>query len=108
MLDLDENFEKVVQVNPNAKHVVHLKSAKKLIFELWVKAIQINIQEAANFSEDLVRGLRQRLGSFGNDHIDFDIKYKGVQFLTFDIQKIGGFIFKDPTESVLCFGVKQI
>ena len=108
MLDLDENFEKVVQVNPNAKHVVHLKSAKKLIFELWVKAIQINIQEAANFSEDLVRGLRQRLGSFGNDNIDFDIKYKGVQFLTFDIQKIGGFIFKDPTESVLCFGVKQI
>ena len=62
--------------------------ARKLIVEFGIKKILVNLLEAANLSQDLVNGLRQRLGSFGPDQVDLDIRYKGIQFLQFEISKI--------------------
>jgi hypothetical protein len=84
-------------------------SQKKLIFEFWLKSISINVQEAVNFNEDLAHGLRQRLGSFGPEQIDFNIKYKGVQFLNLDIQKVGGlFLRTNQSESISFATMRQI
>lgn len=86
MLKLDVNFQKL---NEGEKQTEKTVVARKLIVEFCIKKILVNLLEAANLSQDLVNGLRQRLGSFGPDHIDLDIRYKGIQFLQFEISKIG-------------------
>lgn len=92
MLNLDQNLEKVKSVESQAKPA---GIRRKLLCEFWLKSLTVSIQEEVNLAEDLTQGLRQRLGSFGPEQIEFNIKYKGVQFLSLEIQKAGLLILDD-------------
>jgi hypothetical protein len=75
MLNLDQNLEKVKRVESPSKQA---GIRRKLLCEFWLKSLTVSIQEEVNLAEDLTQGLRQRLGSFGPEQIEFNIKYKGV------------------------------
>jgi hypothetical protein len=102
MLNLDQNLEKVKHVDSPSKPA---STRKKLLCELWLKSLTVSIQEEVNLAEDLTQGLRQRLGSFGPEQIEFNIKYKGVQFLSLDIHKAGILILDD---SLTFLTVRQV
>lgn len=61
---------------------------KKTTIELWISKVKLNLLESANFEQEVVEGLRRRFGSFGNENLELDIKYKGVPFLCFEIERI--------------------
>ena len=69
------DLEKVKRVESPSKQA---GIRRKLLCEFWLKSLTVSIQEEVNLAEDLTQGLRQRLGSFGPEQIEFNIKYKGV------------------------------
>ncbi len=61
--------------------VLNHKNPKKWIIEFAIKNIKVNLIEAADFQNDFGQALKARLGSFGPESVDFDIKFKGIPFL---------------------------
>ena len=54
-----------------------------------------------------MEGLKQRLGNFGQENFDFDIKYKGVAFLFLEIVKTGLMIISEEETKLCAFGMKE-
>lgn len=54
-----------------------------------------------------MEGLRRRFGSFGNDNLELDIKYKGVPFLVFEVEKIAMYKYTQDSTGLSLLTIKD-
>ena len=69
--------------------------------------MKLEVLEATEYQEHIVKGLRLRLNSFGRE-IEFDYRAKGLPFISLESSKLGMILLKSPSQSRSAACVSEI
>jgi hypothetical protein len=77
------------------------------VFDFYLKKLKLQVL-ISNSHQDIMQGLRQRLGSFGPEQVDFEIRYRDTPFLSFELSKLGVMHLSNNTEKVISVNLREV
>ena len=77
------------------------------MFDFYLKKFKAQVL-ISNSHQDIMQGLRQRLGSFGPEQVDFEIRYRDTPFLSLELTKVGVMHLSNQTEKVFSLNLREI
>eukprot|EP00347_Sterkiella_histriomuscorum_P015009 403358661 len=111
MLKLDKNFETVQEADVKQKQqqVKNSLVQSKIIFEFWINKFKLSVLESTNLQQDIMQGLKSKLGNFVmKDQLQFDMRYKGIPFLHFEIGKLGVMYINYKSNTYTAFQLHEL
>jgi hypothetical protein len=77
------------------------------VFDFYLKKLNVQVL-ISNSHQDIMQGLRQRLGSFGPEQVDFEIRYRDTPFLSLELTKLGVMHLSNKTEKVFSVNLREV